>query len=331
MGEVSVDAIYRPERDPELAALLKANDLTLPEEADEGVGLYEDGRLVGCGFLKGNLLQGVAVDAAHRGEGLSATLITALIQRAVQRGITYWQVITKPDMERFFAGLGFRRVADARPYAVLLEAGSGSASAYAEDLRRQAEGRPTPRACVVMNANPFTLGHRHLVERAASENPWVWVLAVREDRSEFPFDVRFRLMREGTADLANVEVLSGGEYVISARTFPAYFTRQESLAAAQGALDAAVFCDLVAPALGIARRYVGTEPFSPSTARYNEALLERLPKCGIQVVVVERASAGGEAISASRVRAALAVQDWGTVRAMTPDSTYRYLRERRPG
>ena len=119
--------------------------------------------------------------------------------------------------------------------------------------------------------------------------------------------------------------------VISARTFPAYFTRQESLAAAQGALDAAVFCDLVAPALGIARRYVGTEPFSPSTARYNEALLERLPKCGIQVVVVERASAGGEAISASRVRAALAAQDWGTVRAMTPDSTYRYLRERRPG
>ena len=134
MGEVSVDAIYRPERDPELAALLKANDLTLPEEVDEGVGLYEDGRLVGCGFLKGNLLQGVAIDAAHRGEELSATLITALIQRAVQRGITYWQVITKPDMERFFAGLGFRRVADARPYAVLLEAGSGSASAYAENL-----------------------------------------------------------------------------------------------------------------------------------------------------------------------------------------------------
>ena len=157
------------------------------------------------------------------------------------------------------------------------------------------------------------------------------MLAVREDRSDIPCDVRYRLMREGTADLTNVEVLSGGEYVISARTFPAYFTRQESLASAQGTLDAAVFCDLVAPALGVARRYVGTEPFSPSTARYNEALLEQLPKRGIQVVVVERASVNGEAVSASRVRAALAAGDWDTVRAMTPDSTYRYLQERRAG
>lgn len=322
-----VDKIYRPETNRELLDLLEANGLTLPEAADDNVGLYNDGRLVGCGFLKGNMFQGVAIDASLRGEGLSATLVTELIRKAVERGFTSWQVITKPDMAHFFMGLGFRHVADARPYAVFLEAGSASVAASMEELHRQAEGRPEPRASIVMNANPFTLGHRHLVERAAAENPWVWVLAVQEERSEFPFDLRLQLIREGTADLPNVEVIPGGEYVISARTFPAYFTRQESLASAQGAMDAAVFAERVGPALGVTRRYVGTEPLSPSTARYNEALLERLPKAGIQVVVMDRATTPeGEVISASRVRQCLAAGDWDAVRAMTPETTYRRLR-----
>ena len=254
MGEVSVEAIYRPERDPELAALLKANDLTLPEEVDEGVGLYEDGRLVGCGFLKGNLLQGVAVDAAHRGEGLSATLITALIQRAVQRGITYWQVITKPDMERFFAGLGFRRVADARPYAVLLEAGSGSASAYAEDLRRQAEGRPAPRACVVMNANPFTLGHLDLVQRALElfDTVYVAIGCNADKRTLYPVDSRKAMIADALRGYSGVQIEAyegltvqfcqrvGAQYILRGLRSSIDFEYEKTIAQANGIVDTRV-------------------------------------------------------------------------------------------
>jgi len=323
---IHTEKIFRPDRNPRLQELLTRFDLTLPENTDDNVGLYDGDQLVGCGFLKGNMFQGIAIDPAYQGEGLSATLISALIQLAVQRGMTYYQIITKPSMATMFMNLGFRRVADASPYAVFLENGAGSVAAYAKSLQEFAQGAPEPRACLVMNCNPFTLGHRYLVEKAAAENPWVFLLVVEEDRSEFPFADRIRLVREGVRDLPNVQVLSGGDYVISSRTFPAYFTRQESLSAAQGAMDAAVFAAVVAPALGVARRYVGTEPFSASTALYNEALTERLPPRGIEVVVVERTSANGEIISASKVRQCLREGDWDQVKKLVPESTWAYLR-----
>jgi [citrate (pro-3S)-lyase] ligase len=38
-----------------------------------------------------------------------------------------------------------------------------------------------------MNANPFTLGHRHLVEQAAARCDALHLFVVREDASFFPF------------------------------------------------------------------------------------------------------------------------------------------------
>jgi len=323
---ITAGKIFRPESNPELKQLLESFQLTLPENTDGNLGLYDGDRLVGCGFLKGNMFQGIAVDEAYQGEGLSATLITGLIQMAAARGITYYQVITKPSMAKMFLGLGFHKVAEALPHAVFVESGTGGVRRFAENLAKEAEGLPEDRACLVMNCNPFTLGHQRLIEQAASENDFVFVLAVQEDISEFPFRDRIRLMREGTAHLSNVKVIPGGDYVISRKTFPAYFTRREDLASAQGAMDAAVFADVVAPALGIKRRYVGTEPFSPSTARYNEALLERLPAAGIEVRVLDRfADTENEMISASKVRQCLREDDWDSIRRMVPDCTYAYL------
>ena len=319
--------LNHPERNPDLLRLLSDFELTLPEGADEGLGLYEDEALVGCGFLKGNMLQGLAVDRDRQGEGLSATLVTALIQLAAGRGIRHLNVITKPSMAGMLAGLGLRRVADAPPYAAFLEFGSPGAPEYAAGLRALAAGKPEDRACLVMNCNPFTRGHRYLVERASWENGWVFVLAVQEDLSTFPFRDRLRLMEEGLRDLPNVTVASGGEYCVSSLTFPSYFTREERLAAAQAAMDAELFCQLVAPALGVKRRYVGTEPVSRVTAVYNRTLHERLPRRGIQVVELERLpAADGRAVSASSVRAALRAGDWEAVRELVPDVTWTYLR-----
>ena len=115
--------------------------------------------------------------------------------------------------------------------------------------------------------------------------------------------------------------------MISSLTFPAYFTRREDLAAAQGAMDAELFGRRVAPALGVVRRYVGTEPLSPVTALYNRALLERLPPHGVRVIEVERlALPDGRPVSASAVRRALARGGWDEVRALVPDATWDYLR-----
>ena len=318
--------IPSPEENESLQRLLQENELTLPQQTDANVGLYDDGKLAGCGFLKGNMFQGIALDSAYQGEGLSVTLISALIQLAASRGISSYQIITKPSMARFFQGMGFRTVADASPYAIFLEGGAGSVRSFQQKLCALAEDKPDGAGCVVMNCNPFTKGHRYLIEYAAKRSPWLWVLAVEEDRSEFPFRDRFALMQEGTRDLKNVTVLPGGEYVISSKTFPSYFTRQERLASAQGAMDAAVFAQVVAPALKIGRRYVGSEPLSPVTETYNQALLERLPKHAIAVEIVERLQNEQGIISASAVRQMLRCGQLEQLKSFVPDCTYRYLR-----
>lgn len=45
---------------------------------------------------------------------------------------------------------------------------------------------------IVMNANPFTYGHRYLVEEALKCYDYLIVFVVEEDKSELPFDDRVR-------------------------------------------------------------------------------------------------------------------------------------------
>ena len=113
------------------------------------------------------------------------------------------------------------------------------------------------------------------------------------------------MVRRGVADLANVVVLSGGRYAVSSLTFPSYFTKEENLAKAHTAIDAEIFCRHIAPALGVTRRFVGTEPLSAVTAVYNETLKGRLPRAGIEVTELARLEKDGAPVSASRVRALL--------------------------
>jgi [citrate (pro-3S)-lyase] ligase len=309
-----------------LQTLLADFDLTLPEDTDDNVGLYENGKLIGCGFLKGNMLQGLAIDKERQGEGLSAILVTALIRLAAGRGIHYLRIITKPSMAPLLNSLGMRIVADASPYAVFLEFGGSETKTRMDEFRALSADKPGRAACLVMNCNPFTWGHRRLIEKAASENPWVWVLVVEADQSVFSFSNRLRLVQEGTADIANIQVIPGGMYVISSLTFPAYFTRDADRAAAQGAMDAEIFARLIAPALKVSRRYVGSEPLSPSTNLYNQALRERLPPAGVELMEILRIESDGMAISASSVREALKGGDWEKVQKLTPPATWNYLR-----
>ena len=48
---------------------------------------------------------------------------------------------------------------------------------------------------IVMNCNPFTLGHRYLVEYAASQVEHLYIFAIEEDKSIFPFVDRFELIK----------------------------------------------------------------------------------------------------------------------------------------
>jgi [citrate (pro-3S)-lyase] ligase len=152
------------------------------------------------------------------------------------------------------------------------------------------------------------------------------VFVVQEESSTFPFAVRLALVQKGAAHIPNCRVLPGGSYMVSRQTFPAYFTGHEKHASAHAALDSEIFSRRIAPALNIEKRFVGTEPFCPVTAKYNAAMRERLPKAGIELVELKRCELNGMAVSASALRQALRDDDWQLVERLAPATTLEFLR-----
>ena len=296
--------------------------------ADVRIGIWDDmDNLVATGALVGDMLQMLAVDPACRGEDLAAKVVTALLREARMKGITGVYMITKRAEAPKFRDLGLRPVAEAGA-AALLEWGSRGIDACCENFRTfRTEDRPV--GCIVMNANPFTKGHRYLAEQAAAACGRLFILVVEEDRSEFPFADRLALVRQGTADLPNVTVLPGSRYVISALTFPAYFLRDAEKAKAESELDAALFVRYIAPALEITERFVGTEPLSASTNVYNETLERMLPPAGVALRKLPRLELGGAPVSASAVRALLREGRLEEACALVPATTEEYLRNMR--
>ena len=301
--------------------------LSFNEQVDYTVALYKNNGIVATGSFAGEVLRNIAIDESLQGEGLTSAVITHLMKEAAQRGIYHYFIFTKPDKAHLFNALGFKEIARAQPYAVLLEAGLGSINTYCQEMAKQLTALPPgKRAGLVVNCNPFTLGHQAVIAKAAAENPGVVVLVVSEEGSLFPFDVRQRLVQAGVAGFQNVVVLPGGKYIISAATFPGYFTRGDETVLAQTRLDATIFAHHIAPALGITCRYVGDEPYCPVTRTYNQVMFDVLPGYHIEVREMPRITIQGSIVSASRVRELICLNEWAEISALVPDTTYQYLR-----
>ena len=182
---------------------------------------------------------------------------------------------------------------------------------------------------IVMNCNPFTYGHRRLIETAAKEVDRLYVLVVEEDKSIFPFRVRRKMVEAGTADIANVVVAPSGRFIISSLTFPEYFmkdyVKEKDF---DVSADVRTFCEKIAPPLGIKVRFAGTEPFDPVTGAYNRAMAEILPTYGIAFRELPRfALPDGRAISATEVRRLLSSGEWDVLAEYVPETTLEILRE----
>ena len=300
-------------------------DLTFEADVEFTTALFQDDRIVATGSFAGEVLRNIAVDESVQGAGLTATIVSRLMQEQAQRGRLHYFLFTKPAKAHLFAALGFKEIARTEPYVALLETGLGSVEEYCRKIQQQTTHLKPERAAIVVNCNPFTKGHRALIEHAAAENQAVIVFVVSEDRSLFPFADRLQLVRQGTADLTNVAVFPAGNYIISAATFPTYFTREEDKVVAQTRLDIAVFAAKIAPALGIKARYIGEEPYCPVTNAYNEAMQEILPRHGIAFRMIPRVGVAGEIVSASKVREMIRQDDWWGIKSMVPPTTLQYL------
>ena len=310
----------------QMDALLEAEGISRDSNLSYSAAIYdENGRMIATGSLFENTLRCMAVSGAHRGEGLMADIVAHLVQVQLERGNTHLFLYTKCDSARFFAPLGFYEIARVDGRLVFMENRRGGFERYLKSLAAQAGDCTAPGAALVMNANPFTLGHAYLLERAARENARVVLFVLSEDRSLVPYADRLAMVRAAAAAFPNVTVVPSGSYMISAATFPSYFLKDGALVTSTHAtLDATLFTR-IAKALHLTRRYVGEEPFSQATSLYNEALLRILPQAGVKLTVVPRAEQGGAPISASHVRALIHDGHVEDIAPLVPPTTYDYL------
>lgn len=265
-------------------AFLAANGLRLaPLDRYVVVTRDEDGdEILAGGGLDGNVIKCVAVSESARSEGLMNILVSRLIAIAREEGRKSVKVFTKPENEGIFKSLGFALIASS-PNAILMENGRGGLPEYRKYLVSLA--RPGRNGAIVMNANPFTKGHRYLVEQAASQVDNLYVIVVKEDRSRFPYVERKAMIEAGCAGLDNVVVCEGSDYAISAATFPTYFLKKlDDATDTQIALDLDLFVNHIAKPLGVTVRFAGSEPEDALTRRYNELMAEILPGTSVAVV-----------------------------------------------
>ena len=306
----------------EARELIESQGLRFEPEFDDLVGLFEDGRLVACGARAGYVLKMLVIAPSHQGTDALGGLVTKLILSAISAGHDTVFVFTLPQNVASFEALNFRLLV-AHGRTALLEHGPGLENYLASHASQITQGH---NGAVVINGNPFTLGHLHLVERAAQRVDRLYLFVVREDRSVFPFAVRLRLAEEATAHLQNVTVLDTSRYAVSAGTFPSYFLkRYDEVASAQMQIDLRLFAQRIAPAFHIASRLAGDEPLCPTTAAYNKMMAEVLVEYAIQFMELPRILAGGLPISATRVRKAFAASDVETLRALVPPATLEFL------
>ena len=339
-----------PRQRQRIEAFLKRNGLRFDDMHYYAAITDDDGEMIAGGGLKGNVIKCVAVDDAHKGEAIANTLISHLIAHANEEGHSNVMLFTKPKNRQLFESLSFRLLAEA-PEAVLMETGIGGINNTVEALKKireesekykeynkecKEEGKtnlnpstPQPlttttplRGVVVMNCNPFTLGHRYLIEQAAKQVERLFVMVVREDCSLFAYAERKAMVEQGVAHLENVTVIDGSEYAISQATFPTYFLKRlDDAADTQMLLDLDLFRRHIAPALGATVRFVGTEPTDRLTRRYNQLMHEVLA----DVRETARLEKDGNAVSASRVRKAMDQGDMSKIRKLVPPTTLPYI------
>lgn len=295
---------------------------------DHTLGLVNDkGQLVGTGSIAGNVLKYVAVsnDDATPGARFNQ-IITALQQYLYNQHVFHSFVFTKAKYSSSFIHLGFTELAHTAS-AAFLESGTPDINTFLAKIPKVKGQNMKKVAAIVMNANPFTLGHRQLVELASKENELVYVFVVATDASLFKTSERMKLVQEGTADLKNVLVISGGDYMVSKSTFPAYFLKSaDDLITVQTEIDALVFKNFVAPALAIKRRYLGTEPFSRTTNFYNQSLISTLSP-DIDVKIVNRFQVAGRVITATKVRQLIKQDQMAEIAPFVPTSTMQFIKD----
>lgn len=317
--------VYREEDIKKVQAFLEGQGLCLEEDVEYTTALFHQEEVIATGSLSGSILKCIAVNCTYQGMGIMSKIVTELMNEGFRRGVTHLFIYTAPKNREIFTDLGFHEIASVGDKACLLENQSKGIEKFVMELKKhRKEG--TKVGAIVMNGNPFTLGHQYLIENAAAKSDVLHLFIVWEERSSFPADIRYDLIEKGTRHLDNVVLHRGKDYVISNATFPSYFLKEARDGVKTHALlDLEIFKNYIVTALGINKRFIGEEPYCLVTRTYNETMKEILPSSGVAVEEIERLAREDEIISASKVRHLIAKEGVEGVKNLVPKSTYDFL------
>ena len=327
MSEYEINRIYPSDTRSmeQVDKLLQQENITRDKNLDYTVGMFDtDYNLVATGSCFKNTLRCFAVDHHHQGEGLLNTVISHLIDYEYTMGNLDLFIYTKITTAKFFADVGFYEVARVDNRLVFMENRKDGFSRYLDNLAKDCKNAPKIGG-VVMNANPFTLGHQYLLEKASQSCDYVHVFVLSEEASPIPFSVRYDLVKKGSAQFKNLLYHPSGDYIISSATFPSYFLQEDNLIIeTQAALDVKIFIK-IAEKLGINQRFVGEEPFSRVTGIYNKVMGEELKKASIMYTIIPRRENAQGPISASKIRESIKNGRIEEIKSAVPQSTYEFF------
>ncbi len=306
----------------EIERFLSNFHLTFEDDIDLTLSLREDEKLIATASASDNIVKCVAVADEYRHKNHLGKLMSALIKELNQKGVDHVFAYTRPEHIEIFKRLGFRPIVQTMNLTFLER--NGDIRATLKSLKETYGLTNEAKGSVVINANPLTKGHLHLIEEARKHHETLLVFVVSEDRSFFPFEDRIAIIEEALKDKENVVVLPTGDYLVSFATFPKYFQKhEESIREEHALIDVLTFKQHYMKAFNITDRYVGKEPYSAMTDTYNQTMKRYLCD-GLHII--DRKKHDSTPISASTVRKLLKNNGLEAAKPYIPKATYDYLR-----
>lgn len=331
---------------PFQGAALEKLKLFLQEEElqyDDGIEytllLELDGEIVGTGSCHKNVMKCVAIGKTYQGQGILAQIMMHLIYHLTHAGISHYFIFTKPENQKIFEDMSFHAIVKTEN-VLLMENRKNGIDKYIEKLKQETDLSLTSKTptivepnlqgegigAIIANCNPFTFGHRYLMERAAQNCRYLHVFVLAQSHQIFSEEERLELVRKGTQDIKNIVVHKASDYMVSPAVFPTYFIKDQTQAEKINCiLDLTLFAEKIAPALKITKRFVGTEPNCNITSQYNECMKQYLPEHSVEYIEIKRKETTHQIISASVVRACMKNRDVETIMEMVPETTMQYI------
>ncbi|MCI5642494.1 MAG: [citrate (pro-3S)-lyase] ligase [Peptoniphilus sp.] len=316
----------------EVEKFLKRFDIDYEKDVEYTIIAVDGDKIVGTGSSSGRVLKCFAIDENYQGMGITNAIITRLLNHQYEVGNKHLFIFTKPKNIKIFSDFGFSLVEETEDVALL----DNKIEKLHCILKNISDNRES--GAMVINANPMTKGHLYLIETARKFTDLLHIFMVEEDGSTFPYEFRYKIVKEEVDKFDDVILHPGNDYIISKNTFPTYFYKDEkTILKAYSELDTKIFGRYFAKALNIKKRFVGTEDLDIVTKNYNDTMKKILPNYGVELVEIDRLKSDEEVISASKVRKLLKEGNFeeaykylpaATIKALKSDEGQRIINER---